>query len=353
MAFASTYDLSGGLGSAAANREDIVDFLTHLDPEETPILSMVGKEKAHATLVETPIQKPADPAWAGVAEGTDATYNNKASNRGMIYNNVQQFMEGYQVSRTQEAVAQAKGIAGVDSEVAESEILCMQEMKRNIECAFSGRDDRTVEASGTAGEMRGLGCFIADIAGTSAAGDTATQAPSEIPSIYRTPTASINETVTGSFSEDDLNDVMQSRYEAINEKGENLTLVAGPALKRACSNFLRDADAGSNYTTPALRVMVDGKADELSLCVEQYKGDFGRCNILTSMVLNRTNAAPTTARSQSGFLLDFKFLKARYLVAESESRHEDKGGGPRGHCQAILTLTCSNPLAFGKFDAAS
>ena len=72
MAFSNTYDPvpSNGLksGTSVSNREDLLDVLTILAPEETPVLSSAQKSKANSTFVEWTVDKLAAPSTEGITE---------------------------------------------------------------------------------------------------------------------------------------------------------------------------------------------------------------------------------------------------------------------------------------------
>jgi hypothetical protein len=344
MALATSYDLTSGVGSSAANREDIKDILTILAPEDTPVLSLAKKAPANSTFVETVVEDLADPAFAGVQEGTDATYSNKSANRAKLGNYVQIFRRGWQVSDVQERVA----VAGVNNEIAHSESKSLRELKRDIEAAICSDDDRSAEDGSSARyRLRGLGQWIADASGT---GQAAKTAASDVPTAYQTPTASIDATVTGSLTESNLNAVLQSRYETVGAANDRLMLVAGPSLKRAVTDFARSE--GSTTATP-LTVNEEAGSRSLTLNISQYEGDFGIINIVPTIWAGRTSSAAGTIVKQRGYLLDPGLITVHTLKAESATENDDLGGGRRGYCDAILSLSVSSPLAHGKFDAAS
>lgn len=345
MAFANSYTTDGTttIGSAASNREDIKDILTVLAPEDTPVLSMAGKASANSTFVETVVEDLSDPAFAGVQEGTDASYENKSSTRAKIGNYVQIFRRGWQVSDVQERVA----VAGVANEIAHAEGKCLKELKRDIESAICSDNDRSAEdGSSNRYLLRGLGKFIADGSGTGNAGTTAA---SDIASAYQTPTNSINATATGSLTESDLNAVLQSRYETVGASNDRLMLVAGPSLKRAITDFARSE--GSTTSTP-LTVNEDSTSRSITLNISQYEGDFGIINIVPTLFNARTSGSATISGTR-GYLLDPGLITVHTLKAESATENDDLGGGRRGYADAILTLSVGSPLAHGKFDAAS
>ena len=66
MATATSYNVAG-------NREQILDVLTILEPEETPVVSMAKKLPATATFVEWQVDNLSAPAFGGVSEGEDVS----------------------------------------------------------------------------------------------------------------------------------------------------------------------------------------------------------------------------------------------------------------------------------------
>ena len=72
MAFSNTYDTSN-TGSAVSNREGLSDLLTIFAPEETPVLSTLGKEKVSSTFFEWTVDGLASPVTTGIGEGDDVT----------------------------------------------------------------------------------------------------------------------------------------------------------------------------------------------------------------------------------------------------------------------------------------
>ena len=91
MATATSYNVAG-------NREQILDVLTILEPEETPVVSMAKKLPATATFVEWQVDSLLAPAFDGVNEGEDvSSFSNKAINRTKLGNYVQKFRREWMV----------------------------------------------------------------------------------------------------------------------------------------------------------------------------------------------------------------------------------------------------------------
>ena len=328
MAQATSYNVAG-------NREQILDVLTILEPEETPVVSMAKKLPASATFVEWQTDNLSAPAFDGVGEGEDVTsFSNKVINRTKLGNYVQKFRREWMVSDIQELV----NTAGVSSEVANSEAKSMRELKRDLESAICSVQDRQAEAgSGTPYKTRGLGKWLAN-------GGTAGAAPSDLPSAYQLPSASLDSTAT--VLESHFNAVVQSRYETVGNAGARLTLIAAPDLKAQISNFTR-ADTSSNDSTYS--VTQDATTKQVTLSVNVYDGDFGLVNIVPSLFNNRTSGS-NTIDDDWGYLIDPELIGLFVLKAESNTELENQGGGRRGYTDVIAGLACFNPLGFGVFE---
>ena len=327
MAMTKSHVAGTKLGS---NREDLSDVLTILEPERTPLLSLAKKGKANGTFFEWQVDDLATPAFAGVLEGEDeTTFTNQVANRAKLGNHIQVFRQNYQVSNIQELV----DVAGVDNEYANAEGKAVRQMKRDIESALCSAQDRDQDDGTNPYKTRGLFKWLGE------GGQ-----PADIPAAYQS-VASV--TLGGSsLSESDLNGMLQDLYEANGMPGGQLTLLAGPTLKRDISDFARQEG-----TTTALNFQVTQPAESksISLVVNLYEGDFGSVACVPSLFLNRTSGS-ATVDTNAGLLIDPEYIAVNMLKAESSSELENKGGGRRGFCETIAGLACLAPKAHGKIN---
>jgi len=327
MAMTKSHVAGTKLGS---NREDLSDVLTILEPERTPLLSLAKKGKANGTFFEWQVDDLATPAFAGVLEGEDeTTFTNQVANRAKLGNHIQVFRQNYQVSNIQELV----DVAGVDNEYANAEGKAVRQMKRDIESALCSAQDRDQDDGTNPYKTRGLLKWLGE------GGQ-----PADIPAAYQS-IASV--TLGGSsFTEANLNGLLQDLYEANGMPGGQLTLLAGPTLKRDISDFARQEG-----TTTALSFQVTQPAEskKISLVVNMYEGDFGNVAVIPSLFLNRTSGS-ATVDTNAGLLIDPEYIAVNMLKAESSSELENKGGGRRGFCETIAGLACLAPKAHGKIN---
>tara|TARA_R110000868_G_scaffold159667_2_gene388662 strand:- start:283 stop:1281 length:999 start_codon:yes stop_codon:yes gene_type:complete len=332
MALSTTYNVAG-------DREDLTDYLTILTPEDTPKVSTFAKtQRMSNAYQEWQMDTLNAVNFSGVPEGQDVlAFSNESVNRARVGNYVQQFRRSWMVSRLQEA----SNPAGISSEVAQSKIKAMREIKRDIEAAIGSDNDRQQESPPAPYLFRALGKWISTSPGT------------DVPAAFYTPTASIDTTATASLGESAFNDVFQSIFQQ-NGGRRSYTLFAGPNLKRAISKFQRQ----EGTTTLKTYVVTQGAAEhQIDLDVTVYVGDFHTVTIVPDLfngVLN--NASPSAATNQQkarGYVIDPELVGIGYMLPIESNEIPDLGGGRRGFILAALTLMVKNPLGLGKFAASS
>jgi len=325
MSISNTYQPNApqaktGQGSAISNREDLSNELTLLAPEETPLLSLCSKGKASGTFSEWTADVLSAPSTAGISEGTDVTsFDDKFASRARLGNYTQIFRRDYLVSNLQQAVSSVG-----PANVAQAEAKSMRELKRDVEAAICSDNDRTVEnGAGTPYALRGLGDWL-DSAG-----------PSDVPAAYRTPSGSI---ATSSPNETTFNDIIASIY-TVNGEANNLTLIAGVALRKVISNFTRSSGAAASEAV--YRVNQDASAKKVTHSVTVYESDFGFVNVING----NPSCMPNANR---GYVVNPKYLGFNTLIPMGSTRLENQGGGERGFVDMVGTLVCKHPGAHGK-----
>ena len=325
MAFSNTFDTTNP-GSAVSNREDLLDVLTILAPEETPVLSSAPKSKASATFVEWTVDSLSAPVTTGVAEGSDVTaFTDKFAGRARLGNYVQKFRRDFMVSDLQNAVDSVG-----PAKIAQAEAKAVREIKRDIEATLMSNNDRSVEDGGsTVYGLRGLGDWI-DSAG-----------PSDVPSAYRTPAASISS--SGAITETVFNNLITSIYR-VTGTTNSLTLVADTALRRVISDYARTSGS-TDYSVR--QVTYNGEVSTIKLAVEMYESDHG----MVSIVNMNPDCAPDTTNKDTGYLINPDYYGVAELISLGSTRLPNLGGGDRGYVDSTLTLLVKHPGAHGKITA--
>lgn len=325
MAFSNTFDTTNP-GSAVSNREDLLDVLTILAPEETPVLSSAPKSKASATFVEWTVDSLSAPVTTGVAEGSDVTaFTDKFAGRARLGNYVQKFRRDFMVSDLQNAVDSVG-----PAKIAQAEAKAVREIKRDIEATLMSNNDRSVEDGGsTVYGLRGLGDWI-DSAG-----------PSDVPAAYRTPAASIS--ASGAITETVFNNLITSIYR-VTGTTNSLTLVADTALRRVISDYARTS---GNTDYSVRQVTYNGEVSTIKLAVEMYESDHG----MVSIVNMNPDCAPDTTNKDTGYLINPDYYGVAELISLGSTRLPNLGGGDRGYVDSTLTLLVKHPGAHGKITA--
>ena len=342
MAESTTYNIAG-------IREDLTDFLTILEPEDTPKLSMFNKSPRPTSYYqEWQVDNLFPPNFSGVVEGQDAaTFDNAAENRARIGNYVQKFWRKWAVSD----IVEAADVAGVSNEVANAKMKKLREIKRDIEAAI-GSDNEMQADTGTIPYLfRGLGMWIGG-----------TQSVHAVPTAYATPANSTNNTAIASLTETLFNGVFQSIFEQNGGK-RAYTLFAGSNLKKYVSLFQRTV--GASGATQTYQVIQGAEDHQIDLHVDLYNGDFQTVSIVPDLfnglastgqgagAVNASSFPHTTTSRNRGYVIDPELVGIGYMIGLNNQELPDQGAGRRGLIKSVLTLMVKNPKGLGKFYATS
>jgi hypothetical protein len=339
MPEATTYNIVG-------IREDLTDYLTILEPEDTPKLSSFNKSPRPTSYFQewqvdnlSPVQFP------GVLEGQDVSaFANKAQARARIGNYVQKFWRPWAVSD----IVEASDVAGVANEVANAKAKVAREIKRDIEAAIGSDNEMQADNGSVPYLFRGLGKWIGPASG---------QTVHPVPALYETPAASISTTLTNALTEAIFNSVFQSIFE-VNGGKRSYTLFAGPTLKRYISLFQRVEGAAG--TTKTYQVTQGAEEHRIDLHVDIYEGDFHTVTIipdlfngLVSTPANATSFPYTDVSRARGYVIDPDLVGVGYMIGMENMELPDLGAGRRGLIKSVPTLMVKNPRGLGKFASLS
>jgi hypothetical protein len=329
MAFSNTYDQTN-TGSAVSNREQLLDVLTILAPEETPLLSLAKKSKATSTYVEWTVDSLAAPSSAGISEGADVdAFADKFAARARLGNYVQKFRRPFMVSDLQQAVDSVG-----PAKVAQAESKALRELKRDIEKTICSENDRNAEdGAGQAYTLRGFGKWVSTAPG------------SDVPSQYRTSGDAIHESGDGTFDEDALNDIITEIYRK-NGMSNMLTLLADTALRREISKFTRSE---GSTTATSYQVQESATSKKITFTVSMYESDQG----IISIINMNPDCAPDTTNKDTGYIVNPSYVGVAELIPVGSTLLENQGGGERGFVDATCTLLVNHPQAHGKITTLS
>jgi len=345
---ANTYSLynSSTTGPSKANREELADFISIIEPEVTPVTSAISKGSTKSVFTEWLCDSLSPAKVDSTAEGHDSSsWFNKAEDRARLGNYINISKREFGVSDIQELVDQA----GLDSEIDNAKSKSVRELKRDIEGVVCGVQDRASTTGNYA--TRGLFDWI-DSGG-----------PADVPSAYRVPVGSISDGDDGGgdtdMTEAQLNAVLQSMFTVSGEKKSYMGVMS-PIVVDIIDNFTRvDSSTRGRY-----HVNEPSGSKTINLEVKTFNSSFGVINIIPSVFLGGSNSGAelTTAGTDdtlaftydddAGLILDTDSLELKFLDPMHTESFEDRGGGPRGHAKAVYTLVVKNPKVHGKILAA-
>ena len=298
--------------TAIGQREDLSDIIYDISPQETPIMSSIGKTKATAVFHEWQTDSLAAATTANAAvEGADATAATLTPTT-RIGNYTQIVQKTIQVSGTLEAVDKA----GRKSEKAYQLAKAASEIKRDIETIITANQAKTNGTATSGARLMGsLLSYITSNVSKGSAGTNPTGDGSDIRS----------DTTTRTFLESMLKTVAQEIFE---EGGTPKMLVVPPGLKATVSGFTGVAE--QRYVTGAEPTTIVAAAGA-------YLSDFGLISIVPDRFM----------RSRDALMLDSEYAALAYLRPFQTNDLAKSGDSDKTQILAELTLEVRNEKAHG------
>lgn len=306
----------GTFGNNAAKglREDLADVIYDISPQDTPIMSSIGKTKATAVFHEWQKDSLAAATIANYAEeGADATSATLVPTV-RIGNYTQIVQKTVQISGTLEAVNKA----GRKSEKAYQLAKASAELKRDIEAIISANQARDAGATGTR-KMGTLLSWLTTNVSKQAGGTNPTGNGTDVRSDSNT---------TRTFTETLLKDVVQ---EVFTEGGTPSLLVVRPALKQVVSGFTGLSQHRYNSNTNGDITILAG--------ADLYQSDFGVLQIVPDRFMRSTD--------KDAFVLDPEYAALAYLRPFQTNELSRTGDSEKTQILAELTLEVRNEAAHG------
>ena len=299
-------------------REDLSDVIYDISPQDTPIMSSIGKSKATSVYHEWQTDSLAASTTANaLVEGADAT-DASVSPTTRIGNYTQIVGKVIRVSGTLEAVDKA----GRKSEKAYQMAKAAAEMKRDIETIITANQGQTAGNATTARKMGSLLSYIktnSSVNGTSVTGVD----PTTIGVSTRT------DGTTRTFTEALLKDVIQ---EVFVSGGTPTLAVMRPALKQKVSGFTGNA---------AYRVNTDNSVGNVTVVAgaDLYQSDFGVLQLVPDRFMRTSD--------REVLVLDPEYAALAYLRPFQTKDLAINGDSERSQIIAELTLEVRNEAAHG------
>lgn len=291
------------------NAEDVSDVIFNVSPLDTPVFSMIGKDKAEATFTEWPIESLTAVNTSNASiEGDDATID-ASTTPTRVGNYTQLMQKTLSITTTQDAIHKY----GAREEFARQKVKKGKELKRDIETQLLANQARVVGLAATAQKMRSMGSWLTTNVSRGASGASGSA------------TAAATDGTQRAFSETLLKGVIVSCATNANEL-PNL-LVAGPANRANVSSQL------SGNSTRFYEV----KDGTLNASISVYRSDYGPLKI----VMDRFS------RDRDMWLFNTDMLGVRTLEPMQYVDLARTGLTRKGQMWTNLTLVVKNEAAHG------
>ncbi len=318
-------------------REDLADLIALVDAHDCPVVSSAKKgAKPGNTTMTWQADAYASAVSTGTVDGTDvSSYEDPGTSRALLQNYVQIHRRSIRVSPLSVEIS---NVAGLKDELANGIAKKIVEIKRDMETSYLSANDAQADDGSDAYLTKGLATWISTSGGS----------VFQVPTAFRTPTASIETTATTSnITDATVQDVLASIY---SETGsiKNFTMPLGRTLKRAFTDRLTGTrsvtDASNNIAATQIRTFSPQSGKKVTLAVDFFEGDFGSVSLVPD------NFMPAQT---DGYVLDMDGIEVRYGKLPEVKELPDSGGGPIRMIEAVAALIVHNPLSHGKFDLAS
>lgn len=300
---------------AVGAREDLTNVIYDISPQDTPIMSSIGKTSAKAVYHEWQTDALASVNTSNaLVEGADATAAT-LSPTTRIGNYTQIVGKTIQVSGTLESVDKA----GRKSEKAYQLAKASAELKRDIEGIITANQGQSAGNSSTARVMGSLLSYIKTNT-NKGSGTTAGADPTTIGVSTRT------DGTTRTFQESMLKDVVAKVFTS---GGTPSTLFVSPALKQVVSNFTGLAQHRYNSNASGQVTILAG--------ADLYQSDFGVLQIVPNRFM----------RTRDALVLDPEYAALAYLRPFQTIDLAKTGDSEKTQILAEVTLEVKNEGAHG------
>ena len=279
--------------SSAINREELADVVSRITPEDTPLYSMMKKGRCNSVHPEWVNDELAAPAANAVAEGDTYTFTaiTPAERPG---NYCQIFRKSFQISGTQEAVANA----------ADVEKIRYQSLKKGVEIRKDIEYAILAPTASTSTDPRKLGSLPTWPTSNTLRGSSGTDGG------YKSADGFTDAPMDGTqraFTKTIMDNVMQQCYES---GADVKNIVMSPYVKSVFVSFI------NGDGTAAFRNQVNGgDGNAIVATADVYHGPFGSVRVVPDRVAVAAAAAAdkkATARNVwfiDPMMLEFKWLR--------------------------------------------
>lgn len=301
--------------NSVGNREDLEDVIYRVAPEETPLISNIGKAKATAILHEWQTEALATPDGTNAhLEGDDVTTLDAGNFTSRVNNYAQIFRKTFGVSRTQEIVDKA----GRASEINRQKVLKGIEMRRDMEARFIGNFASVAQSGGTPRGAGGALAWLVTNTSLGAGGSNGGWASGIVAAATNGTTRTLTETLVKA--------VLSSAFSA---GGKPKQAYMGPTQKQQFSAFTGIA---------SIRAEVSGeKMATIYGAADVYVSDFGAITLIPHPY----------GLTRDVLFADPEYFKVGVLDGTKNKQLSDTGDSTKYMMTNESTLICSNEKAHG------
>jgi hypothetical protein len=260
-------------------KEEVDDKIYRVSPEETPFVSMIGRDAVDATTPEWQRDALRTPAANAAIEGADATYAAQVQPE-RLSNKTQIIQDTMSITGTTDRVAKY----GRDKESARLKAKKMVELKKDIEWATIGQGAFVAGAVSTARQLRGLYGWVATNNQLGVAGSPA--AP--VISTNTAPVAGTLRAFTEALLVANILQVYQSGGKAQN-------LMVTPVHKQKVSTFTGNVTRMNDVSNKEVR---------LQTSFSVYGHDFGETKVIPNRVMGLGTSVTNAGLVNTAYLID-------------------------------------------------
>lgn len=278
---------------AVGNKEDVSDIIWDITPDETPFISMIGRDKVKAINPEWQTDALRSPGANAQVEGDDvATLTAVPTVR--LRNYVQTLAQVIRVSETQRNVDSY----GREDELEYQVEKAMREIKTDLEAMAVGNQQSTAGTTAVARTSAGFESWVST--NETSCGVSTTHATT-LGYASGTVSAPVDATVAGTVTEALLRGIIKDVYVA---GGDPTIIMAGPATKQRVANAFTGLATRFREVGPKSRAQIIGGAD-------WYISDFGEHKLVPNRQISRISRDRnllliTPDKVKLGVLQDFK-----------------------------------------------
>lgn len=271
--------------SAVGNREELSDVVNRIDPEDTPIYSLIGKTSCKSVHPEWETETLAAPAANIQEEGDDFAFD-EITPPSRLGNYTQIMRKSFIISGTQEEVSEAGNVQKMKHQKAKKGV----ELRKDVEFAIVSN---TASVAGATRVLGGLPSWL----------ETNVSRNSGSNGGYNSGTGLTVAETTGTqraFTKALLDTVLQAAYNS----GANVRhCVVSPYVKSVFVTFMSDSNVASfRYAATS------GKDNTIVANADVYEGPFGG-----KLLIHPNRVMSTAATARRAFLLDADMLDFAWL----------------------------------------